>query len=65
MLIGMDWLEKYWVMLNYFEKTFTCTNDIGNMIKVKGVPRKVMIRDIFSLQMKIYVCKGCKVFLFM
>ena len=39
-----------------------CIDDTGNTIKVKGFPIKVTIRDIFSLQMKMYVCKGCKVF---
>ena len=62
LLIGMDWLEKHKVMLNYFDKTFTCINDAGNTIKVKGIPRKVTICEISSLQMKISVRKGCKLF---
>ena len=49
-------------MLNYFEKTFTCTNDTRTIIKVKWIPRKVIIIDISSLQMKRSVRKGCKVF---
>ena len=36
LLIGMDWLEKQKLMLNYFNKTFTCMNDNGNIVKVKG-----------------------------
>ena len=64
MLIGMDWLEKQRIMLNYFDKTFTCIDDTGNIIKVKGIPRKMMIREIFAPQMKIYVQKGCEVFVF-
>ena len=43
MLIGMDWLEKHRVILNCYDKTFTCIDDTGNTIKVKGIPRKVMI----------------------
>ena len=28
-LIGMEWLEKHKVVLNCFEKTFTCLNEKG------------------------------------
>ena len=49
-------------MLNYFDKTFTCIDNNGNNIKVKGIPRKVTIWEISSFQMKISVRKGCKVF---
>ena len=58
----MDWLEKHKVMPNYYDKTFTCMDDNGNTIKVKGIPRKVTIREISSLQMKRSVRKGCTVF---
>ena len=61
-LIGMDGLEKHRVMLNYYDKTFTCLDDNGNTIIVKGIHRKVTIRGIISLQMKFIVHKGCKVF---
>ena len=64
MLIGMDWIEKHKLMLNCFHKTFTCIDDTKNTIKVKGIPIKVTIRDISSLQMEISVRKGCKVFVF-
>ena len=62
LLIWMDWIEDHKVVLNCFEKTFTCTDNNGNDIKVKGIPRKVTIREIFALQMKRYVRKWCKVF---
>ena len=44
-----------------WEKIY-CINDTGNTIKVKGIPRRFSIREISPLQMKIYVCKGYKVF---
>ena len=28
-LIGMDWLEKHQLILNYFQKIFTCLNNEG------------------------------------
>ena len=62
LLIGMDWLEEHKVVLNCFDKTFTCTDDNGDNIKVKGIPRNMAIREISALQMKRSVRKGCKVF---
>ena len=44
LLIGIDWLEKQRVMLNCYDKIFTCMDDNGNTIKVKAIPRKVTIR---------------------
>ena len=34
-LIGMDWLEKHIVVLNCFEKTFTCLDEKGEILIVK------------------------------
>ena len=51
-LIDMDWLEKHRVVLNCFEKTFTCLNEEGETTLVKGIPRKVSVRQISVLQMK-------------
>ena len=64
LLIGMDWLEKHKVMLNYFGKTFTYTDDNGNTVKVKGIPRKLTIREISTLKMKRSVRKGLKCLLY-
>ena len=55
LLIGMNWLEEHKVVLNCFDKTFTCIDNNGDNIKVKGFPRKVTIREISTLQMKISV----------
>ena len=35
LLIGMDCLEEHIVLLNCFDKTFTCIDNNGNIIKVK------------------------------
>ena len=43
-LISMDWLEKHRVILNCYDKTFTCTNNDGKSISVKEIPRKTTIR---------------------
>ena len=55
LLIGMDWLEKHRVILNYYDKTFSCLDDKVNTLVVKGIPKKVAITEILSLRMKTYV----------
>ena len=63
MLIGMDWLEQHRVVLiNCFDKTFTCVNNDGETVNVRGIPRKIAIRQISALQLKRAVRKGCKAF---
>ena len=52
MLIGMDWLEKHTMVLNCFDKTFTCINSDG----------KIVVRQISALQLKRVVRKDCKAF---
>ena len=54
----MDWLEKHRFILNYYDKTFSCMNDKGNTIVVKGIPKKVTIREMSALKMKRFVRKG-------
>ena len=58
----MDWLEEHKVILNCYHKTLSCLDDKGNTIDVKEIHRKVTIIEISALQMKRYVCKGCKLF---
>ena len=60
LLIGMDWLEQHRVILNFYDKTFTCLNSDGKPVSVKGIPRKTTIRQISALQLKRAVRKRCK-----
>ena len=60
LLIGMDWLEQHRVILNCYDKTFTCINNDGKPVSVKRIPRKTTTRKISSLQLKRAVRKGCK-----
>ena len=39
-LIGMDQLEQHRVVLNYFDKTFTCVNNEGEIVTVTRILRK-------------------------
>jgi hypothetical protein len=61
-LIGMDSLEKYKLIINCYDKTFTYIDENGNIIGIKGIPRNISIRKISSLHIKMCVHKGCKVF---
>ena len=49
-------------MLNCFDKTFTYLNNEGEIVTVKGIPRKTTISQISSLQLKRVAQKGCKDF---
>ena len=46
--------------MNFFDKTFTCINNNGKLISVKGIPRKTAVRQISTLQLKRAIRKGCK-----
>ena len=50
------------VVLNCFDKTFTCINNEGETITVIGIPRKTTIKQISALKLKRVVRKGCKAF---
>jgi predicted aspartyl protease len=60
--IGMDWLEKHHVVLDFHNKTFTCIDGNGKQSTVKGVPRPISIRAISSFQLKICFRKGCQLY---
>ena len=51
-IIGMDWLEQYHVMLNCLQKSILCTDIQGNQVKIQGIPKKVLVRQIYTLQGK-------------
>jgi hypothetical protein len=40
-LIGMDWLEKHYDVLDCQNKTFTCLDGNGKLSIVKGVPTPI------------------------
>ena len=58
----MDWLEQHRVVLNCFDKTFTCINNDGKPISIKGIHRKTIVRHISALQLKRDIRKGCKAY---
>ena len=62
MIISMDWLERYKVVLNCFDKTFTYVAENKIVRKVKGFSKIVSLRQIFALQLKKCLRKGCKLY---
>jgi hypothetical protein len=61
-LIGMDWLEKHHVVLDYYNKTITCLDEEGKQGKIQGIPRVVVVREISAMQLKKSFRKGCQMF---
>ena len=59
-LIDMDWLEQHHVMLDCLHKSILCTDSQANQGKIQGVPKKVSVRKISTLQAKKCIRKGCK-----
>ena len=43
-LIGMDWLDQHHVVLDFYNKLFTCLDEEGNLRTTQGIPRVVNIR---------------------
>jgi hypothetical protein len=61
-LIGMDWLDEHHVVLECYNKTFTCLDEEGNLKTIQGIPRSVTIIEVSTLQLKKSYRKGCQVF---
>jgi hypothetical protein len=61
-LIGMDWLDKHHVILDCYNKAFTCLDEEGNSRTVQGIPRPISVREISTLQLKISFRKGCQIY---
>ena len=58
----MQLLKKIKVVLNCFEKTFTCLDDKGERVTVKGIPIESFCQTNFNITNEKDVWKGCKVF---
>jgi hypothetical protein len=44
-LIGMDWLEKEHVVLDYYTKTITFLDEGGKQGNIQGILRVVAVRE--------------------
>jgi hypothetical protein len=45
-LIGMDWLDKYHVVIDCYNMEFTYLDEEGNLSIVQYIPRATYMRDI-------------------
>ena len=61
-IIGMDWLEKYKVVYNFFDKNFSYVAEDKIVRKLKGFSKLVSLRQISSLQLRKCLRKGCKLY---
>ena len=52
MIIDMDLLEKYKVVLNCFDKTFTYIVEDKVVSTRKGIPKPVSMRHVSTMQLK-------------
>jgi hypothetical protein len=61
-LIGMDWLEQNHAVLDCHNKAFTCLDEEGNQKTIQGIPRAVIVQEIYAMQLKKCYRKGCQIF---
>jgi hypothetical protein len=62
MLIGMDWLVSHKSKLDYYNKTLECGDEEGKKRILQGIQNLVSMRQISSLQVKMYCRKGCPLY---
>ena len=58
-LISMDLLEKHHVVLDFYNKAFTCLDEEEKSMIVQGIPRIIFLRAISSLHLKRSFREGC------
>ena len=61
-LIGMDWLEVHRNKLDYYNNTFECMDEEGNLRVVRGILKVIYVRQISAMQLKKLCRKGCRVY---
>jgi predicted aspartyl protease len=61
-LIGMDWLEKHHIVLDCYNKAFTCLDEDGNSRTIQGIPMPISFEEISTLQLKRSYRKGCQIY---
>ena len=57
-LIGMDWLESHGVKIDYYNNTFECMDEEGNLRVVRGIPKVIFVRHISTMQLKKFSREG-------
>jgi hypothetical protein len=58
----MDWLDEHHVVMDCYNKAFTCLYEKGILRTFQGIPRVVTIKEITTLQLKKSYRNECQVF---
>eukprot|EP00253_Pinus_taeda_P012645 PITA_12645 len=61
-LIGMDWLEKHWSLVDCKTKIIYFRDHLGNRKEMQGIKRPVQVRQITANQLVKCIRKGCQVY---
>eukprot|EP00253_Pinus_taeda_P027125 PITA_27125 len=61
-LIGMDWLEKHWSLVDCKSEIIYYRDQQGNNKEMQGIKRPVQVRPITANQLVKCVWKGCQVY---
>eukprot|EP00253_Pinus_taeda_P012699 PITA_12699 len=61
-LIGMDWLEKHWALVNCKTKMIRYKDDAGIEQEMQGIKRPVQIRPITASQLAKCIQNRCQVY---
>ena len=61
-IIGMDWMEAHREKLDYYNKTFECLDEEGNLKVVKGFPKVIPRRQSSVIHLNKFSGKCYKVY---
>lgn len=61
-LIGMDWLEKHWSLINCKTKTINFRDDKGERQEMQGIQKPLQIRPVTTSQIAKCIRKGYHIF---
>ena len=61
-LIGMYGLTTHRAILDCYNKTYTCLDEEGNKVIVKGIHKPIYLRNVTTLQLKKCFRKGCQIY---
>lgn len=62
MLLGMDWLEKHWTLIDCKEKVVYYRDQNGNRQEIQGIRKPIHLRPITASQLGKCVRKGCRLY---
>eukprot|EP00253_Pinus_taeda_P028842 PITA_28842 len=61
-LIGMDWLEKHWSLVDCKTKIIYFKDSLGNKKEMQGIKRHTQVRPITANQLAKCIRKGCQIY---